>query len=181
MKKSVIILLVLALSGCAANQIFGGTNPEAITVKGANDPLEDTITVSTRGYQLPSFGRTHTQTGDPFFRGFKVKESGEKAYQLYTNINYPDWGYWSQIRFLSNGELIKLPANRIASDVDCHEYGCSHLEDITVDLDLNLLQEWASSKEPVSVRFTSPRFDSHVDVEINQAELKAFLSKMEEI
>jgi len=178
MKAIIFALTITFLSGCSVTQLTGGTNESAITVSGVNDPLESTIKVSTHGYSTPFLGTVSTNTGDPFFRGFVDKKTNEKNYQLYTTIRFTDWAYWNTVKFLKDEKPVSIPSESVDNDVDCSQYGCSHYEEVVTVIDEATLDSWASSKEPVVVRYYSPRVSSSIDVELNQDEIKAFMNKM---
>jgi len=172
MKARLVELLVaiaLVVSGCATT---GGP----VEVTGLNDSFEDQIKVSTFNYSRPFMGVVNPS--DHFFRGYIDKKTKAATYQLYTIINSVDWVYWDEARVLVNGDLKKIGATRVGSDVQCSQYGCAHYEDVLVVLDRNLLNEWASSSIPIKVRYVSSRVSNHLDIDVNPNEVKLFLENM---
>ena len=164
-----LVALALVVSGCATT---GGS----VEVTGLNDSFEDQIKVSTFNYSRPFMGVVNPS--DHFFRGYIDKKTKAATYQLYTIINSVDWVYWDEARVLVNGDLKKIGATRVGSDVKCSQYGCAHYEDVLVVLDRNMLNEWASSSIPIKVRYISIRVSNHLDIDVNPNEVKLFLKNM---
>lgn len=159
----------LLVSGCSSTS-------QPIEVIGKNDKLETQIKVSTYGFDSPFMGIVNPW--DAYFRGYIDKTSSAKTYQLYIVTNSVDWMYWDQTRFLLNDDLVSLKATRVASDVQCSEYGCAHFEDIVVNLDENTISQWVKESSDISVRLGSSKVTSTVDIKISPEEAKLFLNEM---
>lgn len=174
---------VFFLSGCMAS-VGGGykmTTGGPVDVKGLDDPLEDTIEISSFHFARPTFGVVSIGSADPFFRTYVEKDTGEVDHQLYVFSNNPGWRYWNEARFLMDGEIVKIPLDRVGSDVDCSQYGCSHYEDAIGDISKAQLEYIAEQSEEITFRLSSSQIDSNLDFGITPAEAQAFLKKFNEV
>ena len=167
-----MILIAILSGGCATT---GGS----VEVTGLNDSFEEKVKVSTFNYTRPFMGIVNPS--DYFFRGYINKKTDDKSYQLYTITNSVDWMYWDEARILINGDLKKLPALRVNSDVKCSQYGCAHYEDVVINLNREILDQWSASTTPIVVRYVSSRVSNSIDIEINKAELLDFLNYMDSV
>ena len=171
LKHAPALLLLLFLGGCASSGV--------VTIKGANDQLEEYITVSSFGYERPTLGVIPTTTADAFFRANINKASKNQSIQLYITANSYDWSYWNEARFNSGSGLTKIKLDRISSDVECSQYGCSHYEDMVGRLTIDEVKSFANSQSPIAFRIGSNKVSNTVDFEITPQEAKAFLAKLE--
>lgn len=170
LKHTSTLLLLFFLGGCASSGV--------VTIKGASDQLEEYITVSSFGYDRPAMGIIPVTTADPFFRAHISKASKKQSLQLYVMANSNDWSYWNEARFNSGSGLTKIKLDRISSDVDCSQYGCSHYEDMIGRLTIGQVESFANSQSPTIVRIGSSKVSTTVDVKITPQEAKAFLAKL---
>lgn len=153
----------LFFAGCAAT--LGSTG--LVSVQGQDDPLENIISVDTQSYTVERSLTKH------FLRGFYSKESKTTAYQLYVTTNSNDWMHWNNARFMIDGELVNVDADKIGSDVACGQYGCAHYEYVGIELTRDQLASWAQN--PTTVRISGKVSGADQDIVIDQAEVEAFL------
>jgi len=165
------LLLLFFLGGCASSGL--------VTIKGANDQLEEYITVSSFGYDRPTMGVIPFTTADAFFRANINKASKNQSIQLYIMANSYDWSYWNEARFNSGSGLTKIKLDRISSDVKCSQYGCAHYEDMIGRLTIEQVKSFANSQSPVVIRIGSNKVSNTVDFKITPQEAMAFLAKLE--
>ena len=181
LRNYVVLTGILTLTGCASTGGMGGGGG-SVTVEGVNDQLEDEITVSTVNFERPLFGIVPRGTGDPFLRAYIDKDTGRViARQLYVYSNSYDWMDWDEARFRAGDELVKFSMEKIGSDVDCSQYGCSHFEDILGTISEEHIKALASQEGPVTIRLTSSRVSSNLDVQFSPKEAQMFLDKIDEL
>lgn len=101
----------------------------SVEKKGAVDPLEPAIWISTRPFLPGNSG------GDRFLRANIDKATGEVFYQLYLSGAFPQAMRFDRMTFLVSGQLKRAKVDRISYDVSCQRYGCSHYEDYVVQLE----------------------------------------------
>ena len=163
-----LISAALLLSGCATTP--AGTR--TVTVAGADDQLEDTIYIDTQSYWVIPYQSEH------FFRAYINKQTKDVQYQIYAQLRAPQWVYWDEIRFIEAGELRKVDAIRIASDVTCDSgYGCIHYEDVGAYLTRDQIQLMADN--PTIIRFSGRVSGLVEQFTIDQQELRALLAQVD--
>ena len=167
-----LLLGALILSGCVSKS-------RVITVKGANDQLEDKIEISTYSYERPAFGTIPVGTADAFFRAYINKDSKRPLIQLYIMTSSNNWSYWNKIKFNQDNNLKTMDIIKVGSDAQCSAYGCTHFEDGVVRLTLDQLKYFASQKKATIVRISSSKVSSSIDINISPEEAQAFLGHLD--
>lgn len=175
-QSALSVALVFGLLGGCATTGTSSSSVGGVEVKGATDNLEPTIEVSTFSYDRPFMGIVNPS--DYFLRGYITKSSGLKDYQLYVITNRTDWMNWNRVRFMLNGQLVELKANRVGYDVQCGQYGCPHYEDTVVHLTADMLSDLSKEQSDVTVRLVSSRFSDTLDIQVDPKEVRQFLAEM---
>jgi|JI8StandDraft_2_1071088.scaffolds.fasta_scaffold31306_5 hypothetical protein len=145
--KSRIALALITLLSCNAHSALAQHKPDkeeraamtmtpeqvsrSVEKKGAVDPLEPSIWISTRPFLLGNSG------SDKFLRANIDKATGEVVYQLYLSGVFPYSMRFDRMTYLVSGKLRQAKVDRVYFDVSCQRYGCSHYEDYVVQLERN--------------------------------------------
>ena len=166
---AILIGQLILFGGCAST----GTGVETT---GNDDQLETEVKFSTFSYDRPFMGIVNPW--DYHLRGYRNKNSGLETYQLYIVTNSADWMYWSEARYLSDGQIRKTPVSQVGTDVQCFEYGCAHYEDSIITLSKEVLENWAASRDEIKLRLGSSRVSSTLDIGINPKEVSLFLKEI---
>ena len=192
--KTLIKILCLSILWFSCSGKFegdtyvNGGGSRKVDIKGENDDLEAKIEVNTYNYDHePTVMGINTGISsgknDPFFRAYIDKKNKEiTSLQLYVSFSSRDWIFWDEARFKINDELVSKKATRIASNVDCSskiETGCAHYEDVILEIDFEMLEDWAISGK--TIRFASSKINYTQDVTLTSNESKDFLNKVKDL
>jgi len=180
--KKIISLILILLWGCTPH--FVTTN--IVDVKGLNDELETKIEISTFNYTRyvqPGIGtkfyKVTNENPDYFFRCFIDKETKQNTSQLYVQFNSNDWIWWDMVTLKIKDKVKDINVKRIGSDVKCTEYGCSHYEDVVMEINNDLMSDWVENER--TLRFSSSKVSYSKDIKINSQEVKYFIDKVNEV
>lgn len=157
-----------------------------------DDNYSQVATVTTAKYEI-------TTGADVMLRGIIAKSAeidtteldstaaaalddvSEPAYQLYFSMTGQDWHYWDEARFRTGGELHTVQLGRIASDVRCTSYGCTHYEDVAGDIPRSKLETIAETGGD-SLRVYSGQYaDTWKAVYLPADEVRSFLGKVDSL
>ena len=183
------LLSTIGLTGCmqmaATAMSTGETSIE-------DDSYTQVATVTTSKYKV-------TTGADVLLRGFIPKSEqiqkseldsakaallddlSEPSYQLYFSMtDNTDWQYWDEARYKINGNLHTIDLNRIASDVDCSQYGCSHYEDVAGEVPRQHLEAFSEEGDTIRV-YSGAVSGRYKSVHLQSAEVRDFLSDVDSL
>ncbi|MBB35451.1 MAG: hypothetical protein CME88_05950 [Hirschia sp.] len=147
-----------------------------------DDPLNPTIELNTRAAVL-DHRLTPDATGDQFLRANIHRESGDILLQGYvTNKSTAGWLKPTMVVFehsLSSRDVV-----RVATDVDCSQYGCMHYEDMVFSITPEELDTTIAETEAQGARFIRFRIQGQSGVDrdgrFHVAEMAAMRSVLAE-
>lgn len=168
----------ISLAAGAAVIIAGCANVNGITVKGADDDLEDHVRISSELYDEPYMG--YPAPTDYFFQSTVDKQSGLKLYELHLAVNKDSWKRWDQVSFDYAGETAALPLVWRRSDMTCTDYGCTYSELGVAGIDEDMVKYIAAQSEPVTVTIGSARVNDSLDFTVNPAEARLMLEETQQ-
>ena len=193
--KKIILMCLIILAGCAAplpqngNTIIDREGNRKVEVEGMNDPLENSIKVTTYNYDyyappMPLSSQNYrvviAGTNDPFLRAFIDKKTNTESISLYVIFReVGGFNQWDVARFEKENELINLNANRVSFEADCGGGLCTYLENSVLSITREILEDWSISGK--TIRFGSSKSTHTQDVYIGADECRLFLDKLNEI
>lgn len=158
---------VLAFTGCATT--------DGITVNGADDRTEDQVRVSSELFNEPFMG--FPSPADYFFEAAIDKQSGQKRYELYVNVNAENWKKWDRLTLNHGGKAVTLPVAWLGTDMTCNDYGCAHSELGVARIDQETMDYIAGQSAPVRATMGSTRISDTLTIDVDPAEAQAFLKE----
>jgi len=112
-----------------------------VSVRGADDPLDLRIILSTRPF-------LENRMGDKFLRAAIDKSTGQVGYQLYLIAVSKSAPRLRRVNFLVGGEATSSDVDRIDYDVSCSRTSCTHYEHGIASLPPEAMAEFASCSRP---------------------------------
>lgn len=110
-----------------------------------------------------------------------LDDLSKPSYQLYFSMtDNTDWQYWSEARYKINGDLHTIDLNRIASDVNCSQYGCSHYEDVAGEVTREHLEAFSEEGDTIRV-YSGAVSGKYKSVHIQPTEVRDFLSDVDSL
>lgn len=176
--KNMERLLGIALTASAAF-IAGCANVNGITVRGANDDLDDHVRVSSELYAEPFMG--YPAPTDYYFEATIDKQSGLKLYEIHLAVNKENWKRWEQLSFDYDGETAQLPLVWRRSDMTCTDYGCTYSELGVAGIEESMVRYIAAQTEPVTVTIGSARVSDSLDFTLDPAEAQLMLEETDQL
>lgn len=167
----IVMTAALAVAGCAS------TN--GITVKGATDRTEDQVRVSSELFDEPFMG--FPSPTDYYFAAAIDKQSGQKRYALYLNVNAENWQKWDQVVLDENGTPVALPVVWNKTDMICNDYGCAHWQIGVAGIGQNTLEYIASQSRPVRMTMASSRVSGKLAFDVHPDEARVFLEETRQL
>lgn len=174
MRHAIPLAAALLVAGCGQVNMLGTTRTLAAEVKGLGDPLETSVTVSTRDYERP---RLVTRgSADPSYVGILTKEGGEETFALFVRTNDRDWRHWSSVRIGFADGVETFDVARVGSDVSCHRRACDHVEDVVAMLTEEQVRRIAGADTVVTARLSGR---GTMDMALSPDEAGVFLAAMD--
>lgn len=121
-------------------------------IKVTDAELETTIKYSTQSCFVAEHGMLRMKWDDGFIRAWKDKKTGVSQYQIYITDYGNNWQYPYRLNYKFGESIESSDAEKIFSDVDCSQYGCTHREDVGFNIKSEFLAD-------LSNRYDDIRFD----------------------